>query len=175
MADDIKLLLEKGRIREYEKDILSAGMCDYLFPMRFITCDQKEQVTYDCTGYCPVGQLRDLDGGELLGIMEKTFLILARSGDHFIPPARIMLSEETVFYDRRRDRVKIAYVPVPGRARSLKLNAGAFIRTMRGRAPEELKRYFGRAQESLQLYNYSPADMADMLAEMRRELFLCGT
>ena len=119
--------------------------------------------------------MKDLDPEELLGIMENIFLILSRTGEHFIPPARIMLSEETVFYSRRKDKVKIAYVPVPGRARSVKLNAGSFIRSMLARAPAEMKRYLGKVQESLQLYNYSPADMADMLAGMKRELFICGT
>ena len=174
MAGDIKLLIDKGRIKQYEKDILTAGMCNHMFPMSFISYEKKEQVTYDCAGYCPLSQIKDLDAGELLEIMEKIFLILSESGNHFIPPARIILNEDTVFYDREKGRVKIAYVPAAGRTGSLKANAGEFIKTMRSKAPAEMKGYFGRAQEALQLYNYGPADMADMLAGMKRELFICG-
>ena len=175
MAGDIKLLIDKGRIREYEKDILTAGICDYMFPMRFVSCAKKEQVTYDCAGYCPLSRMQDLDIRELLGIMEKVFTILSKTGDHFIPPARIMLNEDTVFYDRKRDRVRIAYVPTAGRPCSIKAGAGAFIKMMREKAPAETKKYFRRAQEALQLYNYGPADIADMLAGMKRELFICGS
>ena len=175
MDGDMKLLLDKGRIREYEKDILTAGLCRHLLPMGFVSCGKKEQVTYDCTGFCPVGRIRDLDAGELLGIMEKTFLILAETGNHYIPPSRITLNEETVFYDRRKERVRIAYVPMRGRMCSIKVNAGSFIRMMKERAPADMKGYFGRAQESLQLYNYSSADMADILAGMKRELFVRGS
>ena len=174
MTEDHKLFLEKGRLYGFEKEILAAGLCSFFMPVRFIELGQKVHVMYDCSGYAAAGEMKEPDIGKLLDIMEGVFQVLSASGEYYIEPDRIALTGETVFYDEAAGKVKIAYLPVREGARGIRNNAGGFIREMKEKAPSDMRGYFIRMQECLQLMNYTPQDMTDLISGMKRELRICG-
>lgn len=49
--DNLRIEFEKGYFKDYEKNVLCANRCGIFAPMSFIESEDKEIVSYDCSGY----------------------------------------------------------------------------------------------------------------------------
>ena len=169
--NDFKLQLREGSVREFEKVVLSSGLCDLFMPMGFVSCEDGELVSYHCSGYTALRQLSITEIKEALDILEKTFLLVSRAGEYLITPSRITLDLDTIFYSKETGGVKVAYVPVDNPAASLRENMTGFITEMEKGVYGNNRLYLEKIKTHLEENNYYINDIIDLIGELKREIY----
>ena len=106
----------------------------------------------------------------MLDIMEQIFRILSTTAENLILPSRVTLNADTVFYSKKKSKVKIAYIPLKDDKASLRENVMDFIYQMETKTSQGTRGYFRKMLRCLDIDNYSMNDMADMTFEMKTEL-----
>ena len=106
--------IKKGAMKLFEEKVLFSGMCDFVIPMRFTDAGESRKITYDCSGCVALRDMYPLSTGEIFEILEKTLLTLNRSVEFFIPHEKVKIDKDTVYYDMKRKKVRIAYMPIEG-------------------------------------------------------------
>lgn len=165
--NDFKLELKEGAIRDYEKIILSQ-INDIFMPMGFVSTSEGELVTYNCSGYSALRQCRVTEVMEALEILERTLMLVSRAGEYLISPRKIMLSIDTIFYNRETHQVKIAYVPVENENASLRENMACFITEMENSVAGTGKTYLENVKKQMDENNYYIQDLINVIGEIRR-------
>ena len=67
--NDFKLQLKEGAVRDFEKVVLSSGLCELFMPMGFVSCEDGELVSYHCSGYTALRQCNVKETKEALDIL----------------------------------------------------------------------------------------------------------
>lgn len=167
--NDFRLELKEGAIRDYEKVILS-DIDDIFIPMGFVSTAEGELVTYNCSGYSALRQCRITEVLEALEILERTFILVSRAGEYLISPSKIMLSVDTIFYEKETKEVKIAYVPIEDEHMTLRENLSEFIGEMEDRIPGTGKPYLQTVKNKVEENNYYIQDLINVIGEIRRSV-----
>lgn len=166
-SNDFKLELKEGAIKDYEKMILSQ-INDIFMPMGFISTSECELVTYNCSGYSALRQCRITEVLEALEILERTLILVGRAGEYLISPRKIMLSQDTIFYNRETRQVKIAYVPVEDKYCSLRENMSGFISEMEKNVAGTGRKYLEDVKKEMDENNYYIQDLINVIGTIRR-------
>lgn len=167
---DFKVKLKEGAVKEYEKIVLSSGVCDLFMPMGFVTCEEGEIVSYNCSGYTALRQCNITEIREAFEILEKTFLLVSHAGEYLITPSRITLSLDTIFYNRKTKQVKIAYVPIGQKSVTLRENMASFITQMEQGLQGNGRAYLSAVKREMEENNYYIGDLINIIGDMRRKL-----
>lgn len=166
-TNDFRLKLREGAIKDYEKVILSQ-VNDIFMPMGFVSSSDGELVTYNCSGYTALRQCRVTEVMEALEILERTLILVSRAGEYLISPRRIMLSMDTIFYDRKTKQVKIAYVPLEENASTLRENMFEFITEMEAGVTGTGRTYLQDVKSEMEENNYYIQDLINVIGDIRR-------
>lgn len=161
------LTFEEGRIREFEKNVLALDTSGYFMPMSFVGFENKEYVTYDCSGYIPVSRWNMMHTELMLEIIERVILILSHSGEYLILPERITLNENTVFYNRENREVKIAYIP--NENNDAGKNIMMFLMSMKDKIPENERFVITKLIQMTERNNYSIRELLNVIIAIKRK------
>lgn len=164
-----RIELQEGAIKDYEKVILS-DINDIFMPMGFVSYDEGEVVTYNCSGYSSLDQCGITEVIEALEILERTFLLISRASEYLISPNRITLSMDTIFYDRENHSVRIAYVPVEKENAVLRENISDFITEFGDSVEEDGKIYLNEVRTQMEENNYYIQDLINVIGDIRRDV-----
>lgn len=162
-----RIELKEGAIRDYEKVILS-DINDIFMPMGFVSHNEGEVVSYNCSGYASLAQCGITEAIEALEILERTFHLISRASEYLISPNMITLSMDTIFYDRDSNRVRIAYVPVDKENAVLRENIAEFITEFCSSIHEEGKVYLDEVKTQMEENNYYIQDLINVIGDIRR-------
>lgn len=167
--NDFRVELKEGAIKEYEKVILSE-VNDIFMPMGFVSFDEGELVTYNCSGYSSLGQCDITEVLEALEIIERTFLLVSRASEYLISPNRITLNTDTIFYNRETHQVRIAYVPAEKETANLRENMSYFITEIKENIHEQGKIYVDKVKSQMEENNYYIQDLINVIGDIRRSV-----
>lgn len=165
--NNFKIQLKEGAIKEFEKIILSE-VNDIFMPMGFVSFDEGDIVTYNCSGYASLRQCDVKEVMEALEILERTLLLVSRASEYLISPNMITLSLDSIFFDRDTRQVRIAYIPVESETASLRENMAGFITEMKGKLMKNEQVYMDRVKTQMEENNYYIHDMINVIGEIRR-------
>lgn len=172
--NDFKLRLKDGSVKEFEKVVLSSGICDLFMPMGFVRLEEGELVSYNCSGYTPLRHCDIEETKEAFEILEKTLILVNRAGEYLITPSKITLNMDTIFYNRKNRQVRIAYVPAEEAQLSLRENVAEFFTQMEGKLKGKDRAYLENVKTQMEEHNYYISDLINMLGEIRRKLYRQG-
>ncbi|MBC6679601.1 DUF6382 domain-containing protein [Zhenpiania hominis] len=170
--NDFKLQLKDGSIKEFEKVVLSSGICDLFMPMGFVRLEDGELVSYNCSGYTALRQCNINEAKEAFEILEKTLLLVNRAGEYLITPGKITLNMDTIFYNRKTKQVRIAYVPAEEPQLNLRENVAEFFTQMEGKLKKTERAYLEKMKTQMEEHNYYIGDLINMIGEIRRKLYM---
>ncbi len=167
---NFRVRLKEGSIKEFEKIVLSSGICDLFMPMGFVSCEDGELVSYNCSGYMALRRCGLKDVKQALDLLEKTFLLVSKAAEYLITPGKIMLTLDTIFYDRRTKQVRIAYVPMPQGRMNLQENMATFIGEVERQLPGKKRPYLEKVRRQVRENNYPMKDIINLIGELKREI-----
>lgn len=170
--NDFKLRLNDGSIKEFEKVVLSSGICELFMPMGFVRLEDGELVSYNCSGYTSLRQCNIGEAKEAFEILEKTLLLVNRAGEYLITPGKITLNMDTIFYNRKTKQVRIAYVPAEESKMSLRENVAEFFTQMEEKLKDTEKIHLEEVKKKMEEQNYYIGDLINIIGEMRRKLYM---
>lgn len=165
--NNFRLELKEGAIKDYEKIILSE-VNDIFMPMGFVSYEEGEIVSYNCSGYSSLKQCNITEVMEALDILERTFSLVGRASEYLISPNKITLSMETIFYDRETGKVRIAYVPVENDNANLRENMSDFIAEFKMNLHEEERSYMEKISLQMDENNYYIQDLINVIGDIKR-------
>ena len=120
--DEYKITFKENTFHEYERVMLTSGDCSYLIPMAFIGENGKETAYYNCSGFAALSTYSIEKTDDALFVLEKVMLILGHVAEYLISPAKVTLTDKTVFYCAESSEIRIAYVPLTEESVSLRKN-----------------------------------------------------
>ncbi len=167
---EFRIKLEENTMKEYERVMLTSGECNLFMPMGFMSEDGGETVCYNCSGFTPLSSFRIERTEDVLYILERTLLILERSVEFLITPAKIKLSAETVFFNRETGEVKIAYVP-GANSSSLRRNIVSFLLEIKGDVRDGHSAYISRIAKHICSRDCYIRDIINRIGIYRREIY----
>ena len=171
---EFRIRLEENTMKEYERVMLTSGECSLFMPMGFMSEDGGETVCYNCSGFTPLSSFRIEKTEDVLYILERTLLILERSVEFLITPAKICLSEDTVFYNKETGEVKIAYIPAENSGEGWRRNIVTFLIQIKKDVRDENIEYINRIARCICSRNYYIRDIINKIGLYRREIYAEG-
>lgn len=168
---EFRIRLEEDTMRDYERVMLTSGECNFFMPMGFMGEDEGEVVCYDCSGFAPIGSYRIEKTEDALYILENVLLIVGKSVEYLITPAKITINSDTVFYNKETGEVKIAYVPAAKGHASLRRNLAVFIRQLGADICDGKEKYLAEAARYILYHNYYIRDMVNKIGIFKRQLY----
>ncbi|MEG0829039.1 MAG: DUF6382 domain-containing protein [Anaerovoracaceae bacterium] len=168
---NFQMVVKGGVIKDYEKIVLSSGLCDLFMPMGFIQDNNVDRVAYDCSGYVSLSKCNITKIKEAFDILEKTFLILSKAGEYLISPSKITLNQDTIFYNSEKRQVKIAYVPMEEQPLSLRENMMEFICQVENVVEEENRIYLEKVRNHLNQHNYYIRDIINLIGRLKQQMY----
>ena len=169
---DFRVRLEENTMRNFEKIMLTSGECSLFMPMGFMNEKGGEYGCYDCSGFAPLSSYRVEKTEDALYILENVLLILERAVDYFIDPAKVTLTEETVFYNKDTGQIKSAYMPRAGSDFNLKKNIVFFIGRLKSEICDGKSSYLVTAAKYIYYHNYCLMEMVNKVGLLKRELYV---
>jgi len=168
-----ELNLPEDSILPFEQRMLESGLCSFALPMNFIRSRAGLKVRYECCGYVSLEDLGQLAPGMGFEILEKIFQALRASFDCLLNPSRMTLRLDLVFYHPEQRSVRILYLPC-GCDPTVEGTLSGFLSAYRGRMSPEGQPYLDRLCTEYRIRNRSLREMANLTAEIRRELYDAG-
>ncbi|MEE0772469.1 MAG: DUF6382 domain-containing protein [Anaerovoracaceae bacterium] len=168
---EFSMRMEEDTFRDYERIMLTSGDCSLFMPMGFMGEDGGETVCYDCSGFAPISSYSIEKTDDALYILECVLLIVGRSVEYFITPARITVTEDTVFYNKETRNVKIAYIPVQTADAGVRSNLVRFIEQLKINICDGNQRYLDDAARYIMCHNYHIRDMVNKIGAFKREIY----
>ena len=165
--NNFRIQLKEGAIKDYEKVILSE-VNDIFMPMGFVSFDEGELVTYNCSGYSSLSQCDIKEVIEALEILERTLILVSRASEYLISPSMITLNPDTIFFDRESRQVRIAYVPVESKKANLRENMASFITEMTDNLQVKGRGYMDEVKNQMEENNYYIQDLINIIGDIRR-------
>ncbi|MDO4869673.1 MAG: DUF6382 domain-containing protein [Bacillota bacterium] len=166
-----RITLKEDSIHDYEKIMLTSGECGFLLPMVFISENGSETAYYKCSGFSAISTYSIERTDDALFILEKVLLILSHVAEYLISPARMTLTNETVFYSAEMSEIKIAYVPLCGDSISLRRNLIRFIAQIKADINDGHGAYLDKIARLIHYENYRIDDIIDRVGLLKRELY----
>lgn len=170
--NDYRQKLGRGEILPFEEKVLCSGLCDFTLPASFIRKSDSQFVVYDCSGYTALSELRLEKTDDFLEVLEKAISNLKKASEFLIDPAKITLSEETVYHNLKKRDVKFAYMPLQGSC--VARNVSGLIGLLEEKAPEDVRRILKDIDREIREKNMSLKDMVHHVALRRRQLRKAG-
>lgn len=168
---EFRIRMEENTFRDYERIMLTSGECSFFMPMGFMGEDDGEVVCYDCSGFAPLSSYRIERTEDALYILECVLLIAGKAVEYLITPARITVTEDTVFYNKETGQVKIAYVPVPGKRISIRENMVRFIKQLKVNIRDGREGYLDEAERYIMQHNYYIREMVNKIGMFKRQIY----
>lgn len=168
---EFRLTLEENTFRDYEKIMLTSGDCSCFMPMVFIGEDGEEVVCYDCSGFAPLSSYRVEKTDDALYILECVFLLVGRSVEYLITPAKITISTDTVFYNKETGQVKMAYVPTKDESTSIRNNLAQFAEQLKEDICDGKQEYLDNVIKFITYHNYYIREMVNKIGLFKRQLY----
>lgn len=168
---EFKVKMEVDTIRDFERIMLTSGDCSLFMPMGFICEEEGEVVSYHCSGFAPLSSYRIERTDDALYILERVLIILGKSVEYLITPARITLNLNTVFYNQETGEIKIAFMPMEKKNISLRKNLVDFINLLRREICDGYEMYILETARYIHYHNYYLQDMVKKVAVFRRQLY----
>ncbi len=165
--NNFRLQLKEGAIKDYEKVVLSE-INDIFMPMGFVSFDEGELVTYNCSGYSSLSQCNVTEVMDALEILERTLVLVSRASEYLISPNMITMNLDTIFFDRQSRQVRIAYVPAERESASLRENMSGFIKEIGENVQEKGRVYMDEIRSQMEENNYYIQDLINIIGEIRR-------
>lgn len=168
-----ELNLPGDSILPFEQRMLESGLCSFALPMDFVRSGSGLTVRYACCGYVALEDLGMLPPGLAFEILEKIFLALRASFDCLLNPGKMTLRLDLVYYHPEQRQVRILYLPwaaAPAEEGSL----SGFLSAFRSKLAPEGQPYLDRLSDEHRIRNRSLREMANLTAEIRRELYDAG-
>ncbi|MEG0918360.1 MAG: DUF6382 domain-containing protein [Bacilli bacterium] len=159
-------------IKPFEEKVLSSGLCDFAIPMTFYNHKNERNITYDCSGYSSIRDIKPTTTNEVFEIIEKTIITLNKTREFLIRPSKLTLTVDTVYYNMKYKDVKIAVVPCHEEVTIKKIVD--FIIQLEAFANEETKEYINCLVKNIDSKNSNMKDMLIYIREQRRVLHNCG-
>lgn len=169
---EFKVKISSGSLREFEKIMLTSGQCSFFMPMGFMGSGKGETVYYNCSGFAPLSRYKIERTEDALYLLEKTLIIISASVEYLITPARIILTTDTVFYNKDTGEVKITYIPSTDPSANLRRNIVRFIGQLRADICDGKERYLDTAAKYIYCNNYYVRDMINKVGIFKRQLYL---
>lgn len=107
----ITLVIEKERIREYEKMSISVSAPDFLIPMDFIEYEENYRAIYNLNGYIKMDEIEMLTVRDVFDCIEGIIETYRKALRFFIIPERLEVNGDTVFFNRNERHVRILFLP----------------------------------------------------------------
>lgn len=170
--DEYKITFKENSIHDYERIMLTSGDCSYLIPMVFMGENGDETAYYNCSGFASLDTYSIEKTEDALFVLEKVLLILGHVAEYLISPAKITLTASTVFYRQESGEIKIAYVPLPDEAVSLRRNLIRFIAQLKVDIKDGNSTYLDQAARLIHYGNYRINDIIGQIGLLKRELYL---
>lgn len=111
MKDTLFMEFGKKDFRECEKKILAGWKGEPFAEVGMKEKDTTIECYFDITGIAPISELKDLRTVEKLNIIKETAAGIDEAADMFIFPDRYEITEETVYTNESKDRVRFLFVP----------------------------------------------------------------
>lgn len=169
---EFKIRLEENTMRDYERIMLSSGKCNFFMPMGFMGDDDGEVVSYDCSGFAPLSNYRIEKTEDALYILECVLMIVGKSVEFLITPARITINVDTVFYNKDTGQVKIAYVPISENRASVRRSLAFFIEQLKADIRDGNENYLNEASRYIMYHNYYIREMVNKIGLFKRQLYM---
>lgn len=168
---EFRVRLEENSMRDYERIMLTSGECGFFMPMGFIGEEGGEVACYDCSGFAPLSSYSIEKTEDALYILESVLLIVGKSVEYLISPAKITVTEDTVFYNKETGQVKIAYIPVIGENISMRSNLSAFIDQLSQNICDGKGHYLLESKKYIMHHNYYIREMVNKVGLFKRQLY----
>ena len=169
---EFRIQMKQNIILKHEKIMLSSDMCRLFLQMHFISDGTDETAWYHCSGFAPLSSYKIEKTEDALYILEEVLLILNKSAEYFISPAKVTVTADTVFYNKDTDEVRMAYVPMDLKNRSLRKNLAAFTLQLKHDIRDGKSHYLTDASKYLLQHNYDFQDMISKVGTYKRQLYL---
>ncbi|MFQ7474102.1 MAG: DUF6382 domain-containing protein, partial [Anaerovoracaceae bacterium] len=169
---EFKVELNENSVRDFEKIMLMSGQCSFFMPMGFMGSEKGETVYYDCSGFAPLSRYRIERTEDALYILEKTLIILGKSVEYFITPAKITLNTNTIFYNKDTGEIKVTYVPERREKVNLRKNIVKFINQLKTDICDGNEEYLDRAIKYVYYNNYYIKDMVNKIGIFKRQIYM---
>lgn len=161
-------------IKPFEEKVIMSGMCDFTVPTTISALGNKKQVIYNFEGYTALRDMTFVGVKILFEILEKTFVAFKRAGEFLIDPAKVTLTCDTVFYNKKQRDVKIAYIPV-GRPKYVVMGSvTSLLDELTERLDGDAVKYLVMTKGDIEKDNYTLEDTIEYIKALRRELAVCG-
>ncbi len=165
--------VKETKVMPFEEKVLTSGLCDFVLPMKFKKSKGMSKITYDCSGYSTISQIKLQGIKDILEILEKTLITYNKSNEFLINSEKIALTVDTVFYHLKYRDVKIAYIPSQEH-RSFKENLEIFINQLKEYGDGQSRRILDKTYEEIQCRNLNAKEAINYIGSLRRELFASG-
>ena len=159
-------------IKPFEEKVLASGLCDFAIPMTFYNHKNERNITYDCSGYSSIRDIKPTTTNEVFEIIEKTLKTLNKTREFLIRSTKLTLSIDTVYYNMKFKDVKIAFVPCE--EGNINERIVDYINQLKTFANEETTEYIKCIVDSIDSKNSNMKDMLIYIREQRRILQKCG-
>lgn len=169
--NEFRVRLEESSIMDYERVMLTSGECSFFMPMGFLGESGGEVACYDCSGFAPLSSYRIERTEDALYILECVLMILGKSVEYLITPAKITITTDTVFYNKETGMVKIAYIPAAPGGMSLRKNLALFIGQLKTDICDRKERYLADAARYILYHNYYVREMVNQIGMLKRKLY----
>ncbi len=172
--NNYEIEIPEESIKPFEEKVLLSGLCDFIIPMSFSSYGGKRKITYECSGYASIKELKISKVRDVFEILEKTLISLNKSTEFLLDPHKITLTPETVYYNLKQKDVKIAYIPSENKSKSLNDSISFYIDRLSEGVTEEAFKYLASIKENMKKGHHSIKELITKVGEMRREIYLCG-
>ena len=165
---------EPGRIKDFEKRILTEGRCKSFLPVSFVSGGEKERANYDCSGYHQAAFRGFESSMEMMLFLEKCAFALLGACRHLLNPRKIELNIETVFYSSPGKELRFAYVPKPVPHQRTTSAFAEFLEQLLSKTEDkEIRNYLTAVQSYIGDSNGSLFDIINYIGELKQEIHAC--
>jgi|GEM_PF-606473 len=155
-------------ILPFEEKVLASGLCDFALPMSFASDGRRRYVTYDCSGYMSLADMKLSGAKQIFEMIEKTLITYNKTDEFLIDADKMLLARNTVYYHMKYRNVRLAYIPSGTKRLD---NILRFISELACGADAETQRYLARVYRLAETGNRSTEDIISMTGLIRRDAF----
>ena len=166
---------EYGRIKEFEKRVLTEGVCGPFLPVSFVKFGEKEKVNYDCNGYVAIEAYQIKSTMEMVVLLEKCAFALIDLCGRLINPKKIELNAGTVYYSEIKKEIRIAYVPrrIPAE-KTMEVFTGLLANLENYTRSKEMTGYLRSIRSYIEYSGGGLFDVVNYIGELKQEIHACG-
>lgn len=162
-----------NEIKEFEINILSDRICSAFIPTSFIKENNKLIAVYRYDGFLKISQCRFREIIQILNLIEKTIVELAKGKTYYIDYNKAELSCDTIFYCSSTEEIKIAYVPTKVNS-TFGDNLRLFIHELKNYYFGNSSEYLDKLIEFLKVNNHGVEEILNKIIELKREINMYG-